>query len=633
MFSSSQMDGIRKLTYKDAVFDSISHIEYQKFFVDYLLPNKPCIFSPNVTELWNSRKLWVTGDGKPNIAYLRKHFGDAVVPVADCKVEQYSSHPKREMTLNEYLDYWQEYQAKDYPPDLPCLYLKDWHFTKAFPDYTAYETPVYFQSDWLNEFWDTLPQDDYRFVYMGPKGTWTPFHTDVYRSHSWSANICGRKKWIFYPPGCEQSLKDRRGNLVYDITSRDLDNVTLYPHAREVKGQQLQVIQDQGQIIFVPSGWHHQVFNLEDTISINHNWLNGSNVDLCWRHLQASLGDVQREIADCRDMDNWEQHCQVILNASAGIDYKTFIRLLKTVAANRLHKLQSIGKSTHYSPIENYVHEVFHQQNCTRFSDGCISCSENKLEKFTPDIKSQKPSAYGDTLFQVDLQNFAANYAVQSRDRKMCSCENLDVKDHRCAYGDILVQLNLSNCSSFSENKSTDKQQCSCENTDPVPEYQRCAKSDPQNLQNCKTYSGKTCKHYSCEKFQPSAKCQACDKTTGIEDFEEIQVSGSRNCLVEKSCTPLNGYDLTVVVCESESIRKIPSMPKVLDKCHSFVECVSCKAVLHTTVFDGEWFITFDLHRINEICVDIANDSDYKKLPFNCKDSVENVLKMLDGFC
>ena len=46
-------------------------------------------------------------------------------------------------------------------------------FFRAFPDYKAYTTPVYFQSDWLNEFWDTeAGGDDYRFVYMGPKGTW-----------------------------------------------------------------------------------------------------------------------------------------------------------------------------------------------------------------------------------------------------------------------------------------------------------------------------------------------------------------------------------------------------------------------------------------------------------------------------
>lgn len=65
----------------------------------------------------------------------------------------------------------------------------------------------------------------------------------------------------------------------------------------------LECIQETGDIIFVPSGWHHQVYNLvcfslllslyipatlfqcmisnvlqEDTISVNHNWLNAYNL-------------------------------------------------------------------------------------------------------------------------------------------------------------------------------------------------------------------------------------------------------------------------------------------------------------------------------------------------------------------
>lgn len=44
---------------------------------------------------------------------------------------------------------------------------------RDFPDYKAYETPCVFTSDWLNEFWDSkADNDDYRFVYMGPKGSW-----------------------------------------------------------------------------------------------------------------------------------------------------------------------------------------------------------------------------------------------------------------------------------------------------------------------------------------------------------------------------------------------------------------------------------------------------------------------------
>ena len=67
----------------------------------------------------------------------------------------------------------------------------------------------------MNEFWDVRDDidDDYRFVYMGPKGTWTPFHADVFRSFSWSANICGRKRWIFFPPG-EQLINEPVNPLV-----------------------------------------------------------------------------------------------------------------------------------------------------------------------------------------------------------------------------------------------------------------------------------------------------------------------------------------------------------------------------------------------------------------------------------
>ena len=49
----------------------------------------------------------------------------------------------------------------------------------------------------------------------------------------------------------------------------------------------------------------------EDTISINHNWLNGCNIDICWKHLQAGLLDVKKEIEHCSDMDGWNEQCQV----------------------------------------------------------------------------------------------------------------------------------------------------------------------------------------------------------------------------------------------------------------------------------------------------------------------------------
>lgn len=78
------------------------------------------------------------------------------------------------MTLAQYLDYIKKVRLKQYhySQELKCLYLKDWHFMKQYPAYEAYEIPVYFESDWLNEFREKRndsDEDDYRFVYFGPQ--------------------------------------------------------------------------------------------------------------------------------------------------------------------------------------------------------------------------------------------------------------------------------------------------------------------------------------------------------------------------------------------------------------------------------------------------------------------------------
>ncbi|XP_078600346.1 2-oxoglutarate and iron-dependent oxygenase JMJD4-like isoform X1 [Branchiostoma floridae x Branchiostoma japonicum] len=317
-------------------------ITYQEFFSSYLRTNRPCLFGSHVTSHWRSRREWASEDGKPNWNALKQLFGQLTVPVADCKKVEYQAQPKCDMTLAEFLHYWQDYCTSHHNPSKPCLYLKDWHFCRSVPDYGAYKTPVYFQSDWLNEFWDLRYQgeDDYRFVYMGPKGSWTPLHADVFHSYSWSANICGRKQWLFFPPGQEKQLRDTTGSLVYDVSSDELQNSRRYPHYQQDTNRPIEVIQGPGEVVFVPSGWHHQVHNMEDTISINHNWINCCNVHIMWSFLQSELGRVQQAISDCTDMDDWHGHCQVMLKASSGINYQEFVDFLVCISERRLHDLQ-----------------------------------------------------------------------------------------------------------------------------------------------------------------------------------------------------------------------------------------------------------------------------------------------------
>lgn len=319
-------------------------ISYREFYLQFALSNTPCIFSPQHTSDWKSRHEWVDSSGRPKLEFLKSSFGSATVPVSDCSVKQYDSPSCCEMSFLEYVDYWQKLidSGHDYCAN-PCLYLKDWHFTRDFPTYGPYTTPKYFSSDWLNEYWDlrTDVKDDFRFVYMGPKGSWTPLHTDVFKSYSWSANICGRKLWYLFPPRESQVNKGKKNKLPCDVNTlleESVKDAAEVPNLlKEGKNAPyLKVIQNPGEIIFVPSNWYHQVHNLDDTISINHNFLNACNVKTVMINLMAALIDVQEEIVAFQDTDGFQEHCQAMLRAHFGMNVADFCAMLEAILRRRI---------------------------------------------------------------------------------------------------------------------------------------------------------------------------------------------------------------------------------------------------------------------------------------------------------
>ena len=267
----------------------INHnLDYSEFFRNFLQPNLACVMAPDFTSDWTSRRDWVrSGTSEPNLNFIESLLEeDAPVPVSDCSSRVFNSHSCCEMKFSEFREYW-ETERED---EEDIKYLKDWHFyLETRGRYSAYRTPPYFCSDWLNEWWegreDREKPSDYRFVYIGPRQSWTPLHSDVFGSYSWSANIVGRKKWIMLPPGEEDKVRDTFGNVVFDVESEESKVL------QEKNGQirRIEFVQETGEIVFVPSGWFHQVHNLEDTISINHNWFNGCNLMLVYEALKAEL--------------------------------------------------------------------------------------------------------------------------------------------------------------------------------------------------------------------------------------------------------------------------------------------------------------------------------------------------------
>lgn len=176
------------------------------------------------------------------------------------------------MPLSAFVAWWRQHKELQEGGRDPGMlwYCKDWHLALEFPEYGAYTCPPAFQDDWLNEWHDGMQQrpdsqqqqqparqqqqdgieqqqqqqqgdeeehagtqpagpsqqgmasSDYRFVYLGVRGTSTPLHSDVLRSFSWSANIAGRKLWRLLPPQYSHLLLDRqRRSVAWDFFAED----------------------------------------------------------------------------------------------------------------------------------------------------------------------------------------------------------------------------------------------------------------------------------------------------------------------------------------------------------------------------------------------------------------------------
>lgn len=277
---------------------------YETFIRECFLKNRPALFTAKcgLTKQWSCITDWLDKDGiTPDFDRLISLYGHMTVPVTKCSptiTEYDSDQNKLTMRFDEFVNLWRNSKTTTE------YYCKDWHLQKMSDENKPlfYSIPIYFQSDWLNEKCLNENEDDFRFVYMGGDGTNTPSHMDVLGTYSWSANICGRKRWRFSKP-----------------------------HV-------IEFIQEPGEILFVPSQWYHDVTNIGYTISINHNWFNAFNILRIWKHLCTILEEIQQRIEDCRASmsDTWHEHCQLILQANEGLNFASLYKLLCIIGQRRM---------------------------------------------------------------------------------------------------------------------------------------------------------------------------------------------------------------------------------------------------------------------------------------------------------
>ena len=231
---------------------------------------------------WEAFEQWTTNQ-RVDVAKIAKSIGAEVVVPADDIADGKRYYLKVKEVLGED---WGRYYLKDF------VYRRFEDLKKLAP--TPKELGRY--RNWLSDDKDV----GYNFLYVGPRGSRTALHADVANSISWSAAIAGRKKWRLLPPEQTPFLFDATGrHLAKDFAGGDGvvwgpcrcsgDRLRCFPNLGLAKP--MEIVQEPGEVIVVPSGWYHTVDNLDDALSVNANVLDATNVLWVLSRLEKSTPD------------------------------------------------------------------------------------------------------------------------------------------------------------------------------------------------------------------------------------------------------------------------------------------------------------------------------------------------------
>ncbi|MEH1807650.1 cupin-like domain-containing protein [Nostoc sp.] len=227
----------------------------KKEFVELWEQYQPFLIE-DVAEYWNSCKNWSND-------YLSKKCGEKIVPVSFFTKEyldnsNYVLHEtynnKKEMKLKDYVDIISENQKEI---DLK-YYMSELDFEKYLPELTGDITyPDYFNIKPFIFFW------------FGSLGKTTTLHFD--QAHNIFTQIRGRKRILlfspsnylsFYPP-----LRESGTYANYSKVNPITPNLELFP--RFPWQDQIEVILQPGEMLYIPPLWWHHVTGVDENISLS----------------------------------------------------------------------------------------------------------------------------------------------------------------------------------------------------------------------------------------------------------------------------------------------------------------------------------------------------------------------------
>ncbi|HEX7323887.1 MAG TPA: cupin-like domain-containing protein [Rhodanobacteraceae bacterium] len=208
------------------------------FLRDYYTANRPVIIT-GAMEHWSARVLW-------NRAYFSDRFGDRMVDVqlgreADSNYEINKAAHLRHVRFGDFVGRVYDTASSN---DFYMIAANDSANRKSLAELWNDIAPI-------PEYLD--PHRDGGFLWLGPRGTITPFHHDL--TNNFMAQVIGSKRLLLVPP-CDTPCMHNHTHCFSEIDGREID-YGRFPDARGIKVMRGEI--HPGDLLFLPVGWWHFV--------------------------------------------------------------------------------------------------------------------------------------------------------------------------------------------------------------------------------------------------------------------------------------------------------------------------------------------------------------------------------------
>lgn len=232
----------------------------EQFVESWGKPGKP-VKLDGLTANWSARTRWT-------FDFFAQRYGDCMVMVG----RRSTPDTVQPMRLADYIATIRTTAMAD------PYYLKDWVFRAQAPElYEDFSAPPQFPC-YFAEL-DPELQPGFSWIYIGPRHSTSNFHRDVAATSAWNALIGGRKLWLFFAP-------DRHAEMYHNDLDAFAECDAIDPLLRHTRP--LYCIQEPGEVVFTPSLWWHQVYNLEPSIAVTENFVDDCNLHAVLKGLRAS---------------------------------------------------------------------------------------------------------------------------------------------------------------------------------------------------------------------------------------------------------------------------------------------------------------------------------------------------------